>query len=66
VDIGEKSKISNLAKNEHLADVLTKEPPKYTSTMREGIKLYVHQKTNMMYIPAALRASILQWYHTTL
>jgi hypothetical protein len=39
---------------------------KYTVTLREGVSLSVHSKTEAIYVPATLRMPILQWYHTTL
>jgi hypothetical protein len=38
---------------------------KYTVTLREGVSLSVHSKTEAIYVPATLRMPILQWYHTT-
>ncbi len=48
------------------AEALAKQPPKYEKAVREGINLYVQVNTAAIYVPAVLRASILQWYHTTL
>ncbi len=34
--------------------------------IRDGIPLYVHSKHGSIYIPASLRFSFMDWYHTTL
>jgi hypothetical protein len=52
--------------DENLQTMLHKKPGKYSDTVREGIKIYEHNKTTAIYVPAALHASILQLYHTTL
>jgi hypothetical protein len=52
--------------DKHLLSTLSKEPPKYKKVMRENTQLYVHHDTEAIYVSAALLASILQWYHTTL
>jgi hypothetical protein len=53
------------ATDEHRTEALTKGQAKYTSAIREGIKLNVNHKTDTIYVPASLHASFLQWYHTT-
>jgi len=52
--------------DEHLLTALTKEPLKYKKIMRDSTELYVQHDSEAIYVPASLRASILQWYHTTL
>jgi len=52
--------------DEYLQSMLTKQPDKYVQSVREGSSLYVMKDTAAIYIPAALRPAILQWYHTTL
>jgi len=45
---------------------LAKNPPKYTKIVRDTVTLYAHNTTEAVYVPTSMRASILQWYHTTL
>jgi hypothetical protein len=39
---------------------------KYREDIHDGIPLYVHSKHGSIYIPASLRFSFMDWYHTTL
>jgi hypothetical protein len=39
---------------------------KYKEDIRDGVPLYMHSKHGSIYIPASLRFSIMDWYHTTL
>jgi len=39
---------------------------KYNTTVRESVQLHTRSDTSTIYVPAALRAAILQWYHATL
>jgi hypothetical protein len=52
--------------DEHLTAALHTPTPKYVSSTRDGVLLYTHRASNCIYIPASLRTSIMQWYHTTL
>ncbi len=52
--------------NDHLKQALQKAAPDYVELMRDGLKIYVCKHTDTIYIPASLRAAIIQWYHTSL
>lgn len=38
---------------------------KYSETVKESVQLFACSDTATIYVPAALRAAILQWYHTS-
>jgi hypothetical protein len=52
--------------DDHLQNELLKPQPKYKQTTRDNTSIYVTSHTEEIYVPAPLRASILEWYHTTL
>jgi hypothetical protein len=58
--------IADKQQDAQLAAGLEQRPPKYETTQRNGTAVFVHKQTGSIYVPAALRSSILQWYHTTL
>jgi phospholipid-translocating ATPase len=49
-----------------LKQALQKSEPDYRLEKRNDEKLYVHREHASIYIPALLRNSVLQWYHTSL
>ncbi len=56
----------NQLSDKHLATALRKDPLKYKKNVRENMEHFVHPDAEAIYVPEPLRASILQWYHTTL
>jgi hypothetical protein len=52
--------------DEYLQTQLRANSKKYYTTARESVQLYTRSDTAAIYVPAALRAAILQWYHATL
>jgi len=54
------------ATDDFLAIALQHQPPAYVATKKEGHTIYVCQTTAAIYVPASLRAALLEWYHTNL
>jgi hypothetical protein len=52
--------------DDQLQSALQQQPVKYSTTMREGVQLYVKTASDTIYVPASLCSAIMQWYHTTL
>jgi len=52
--------------DEYLQTQLRANSKKYNTTARESVQLHTRSDTAANYIPAALRAAILQWYHATM
>jgi hypothetical protein len=50
----------------YLQNALQQQSPLYVVAVRDSQKIYVHQQTDTVYVPASLRSAILEWYHTTL
>jgi hypothetical protein len=59
-----------IAEHQHadaqLQQALQKLEPDYRLEICNGMNLYVHHEHASIYIPALLRNSVLQWYHTSL
>jgi len=49
------------ATDEYLMDASIEEPAKFKAITREMIQLWIHHKTDAIYVYASLHASILQW-----
>jgi hypothetical protein len=49
-----------------LQQALTSHQPGFKKIVRKVVELYVHSHQETIYVPASLRASLLQWYHLTL
>jgi hypothetical protein len=62
--------LATLASKQHTDDylqlALQQHPENYVAKKMEGHTVYVHTPTQTIYVPASLRAAILQWYHTSL
>jgi hypothetical protein len=52
--------------DKHFRNALTSQQPNYKKVGRDSAELYVNSKQETIYVPASLRASLLQWYHLTL
>jgi hypothetical protein len=51
---------------EKLQQALTLQQPGFKKIVREVVELYMHSQQETIYVPASLRASLLQWYHLML
>jgi hypothetical protein len=52
--------------DDYLQTQLRANSKKFNATARESVQLHTRSDTAAIYVPAALRAAILQWYHATL
>jgi hypothetical protein len=62
--------LQHLAKQQltdpHLQQALQKPAPDYIESLRDGQKIYFSRATDTIYVPASLRAALIEWYHTSL
>jgi hypothetical protein len=54
------------ATDEHLTTEITKPKPQYIKDTRSDMTLFVTREENKIYVPEALRADLLNWYHDML
>jgi hypothetical protein len=52
--------------DEKLQSALASQQPGCKKIVRENVELYAHAQQETIYVPPSLRASLLQWYHSTL